>query len=185
MTANRKTNFLLAVSVQLLIVLAGAPEWTRAQTANDSAYRLGAGDQLRVTVFNHQDLSGVHTIDGTGYFSMPLIGSVEARGLSIVELEQTIVDTLKPDYLVNPRVSVQVLNFRPFYILGEVENPDSYPYVDGMTYLNAVAIAGGFTYRAKKKFAMVTPADSEEQKEVKMNMLVRPGDVIQILERRF
>lgn len=180
-------NTLLVVCAQLVLVLAVATATTAAQTSYDSVYRLGPGDKLGLTVFNHEDLSGEHTIDGSGYVSIPLIGSVRAKGLTVAELEDAVVDKLKPDYLVNPRLSIQVLNFRPFYILGEVENPDSYPYVDGMSYLNAVAIAGGFTYRAKKKFAMVIHADSDNQEEVKvdMNMLVKPGDIIRIVERRF
>jgi polysaccharide export outer membrane protein len=98
-----------------------------------------------------------------------------------------VVDSLRPDYLVHPRVSVQVLNYRPFYIIGEVNNPDSYHYVDGMTYLNAVAIAGGFTYRAKRDDVYVIRADSETRDEIKVDIddEVQPGDIIRIAERFF
>ena len=170
-----------------IIFIALVTTVVHAQTSLQSTYRLGAGDKLNITVFNHADLSGEHTLDGAGNISVPLIGAVRAMGLTVIELEQVIVDRLKPDYLLNPRVSIQVLGFRPFYILGEVQNPDSYPYVDGMTYLNAVAIAGGFTYRAKKKHAMVIHTDGDSQEEVKVdiNMQVRPGDIIRIQERLF
>ena len=150
-------------------------------------YQLGAGDKLEIRVFNHEELSGEYTIDGSGVLSMALIGPVKVQGLTIEQLEATLVNRLKPDYLVNPRISIQVLNYRPFYILGEVENPDSYPYVHGMTYLNAVAIAGGFTYRAKRDHAMVIRKGDTSGKEtrVTMDMLVMPGDQIRIEERFF
>ena len=118
---------------------------------------------------------------------MPFIGNVDAKGLTITELTDLIVNKLKPDYLVNPRVSIEVLNFRPFYIIGEVNAPNSYPYVEGMTYLNAVAIAGGYTYRAKKGYAMVRRNEDQDGKEQKVDMTskVMAGDIIRIVERMF
>jgi len=103
------------------------------------------------------------------------------------ELESRLIKKLSPDYLLNPRISIQVLNFRPFYILGEVADPKSYPYVDGMTYLNAVAIAGGYTYRAKKDYVYVVRGNDTERKEIKVNMdqKVMPGDTIRVDERFF
>jgi len=153
----------------------------------DSAYRLGAGDKLQIDVFNEPDLTGAYTLDGNGRFSMHLIGQVNAAGLTSNELEAFLVRKLKPDYLVNPRVSVQVQNYRPFYIIGEVKSPNSYAYVDGMTYLTAVAIAGGFTYRAKKNYAYVVRNDDPQREEIKLdvNDKVRPGDIIRIAERIF
>jgi polysaccharide export outer membrane protein len=118
-------------------------------------YRLSAGDRVLVTVFGHEDLSGEFEINGANAISMPLIPEVQAAGLTVNELEAAIVDALKPDYLRNPRVSVEVMTFRPFYILGEVTRPGSYPYSNKMTVVNAVALAGGFTYRAKKNKAMI------------------------------
>lgn len=155
--------------------------------ASDNGYRLGGGDKLEIRVFNHEELSGEYTLDGSGVLSMALIGSINSQGLTIEELEERIVKKLSPDYLVNPQVSIQVLNYRPFYILGEVENPDSYPYVQGMTYLNAVAIAGGFTYRAKKDFVIVKRKGDGSGEEIKasMDMLVMPGDQIKVEERFF
>ncbi len=90
-------------------------------------------------------------------------------------------------YLLNPKVNVQVLNYRPFYILGEVKEPQSYPYVDGMTYLNAVAIAGGYSYRAKEDYVMVIRMKDPQKRELKLNMdeKVMPGDVIHVEERFF
>jgi len=118
---------------------------------------------------------------------MPVIERIQAKGLTTTELTDVIVNKLKPDYLINPRVSIEVLNFRPYYIIGEVNSSGSYPYVEGMTYLNAVAIAGGFTYRARKKYVLVRREGSPEGKEVrlKFNGVVLPGDVIRVTERLF
>jgi polysaccharide export outer membrane protein len=153
----------------------------------DQEYQLGSGDLLKITVFNQEDLSGEYTINGGGQISLPLIGTINAKNLTAKQVEQGIINKLKPDYLLNPRVSVQVLNYRPFYILGEVKEPKSYPYVDGMTYLNAVAIAGGYTYRAKKDHVMVIRMNDPQKRELTLNMdeKVLPGDVIHVEERFF
>jgi protein involved in polysaccharide export with SLBB domain len=154
---------------------------------SDSSYTLGPGDRIKISIFNQDDLSGQYVLDGDGRFSMPLIGSVQAAGLSPSDLEALLVSKLKPDYLVNPRVSVRIQNFRPFYIIGEVKSPSSYAYVDGMTYLTAVAISGGFTYRAKKDRVYVVRGDDPDREEIKLevNDRVRPGDIIRIAERLF
>ena len=151
------------------------------------SYRLGPGDHVFVNVHNQEDLSGEYVLDGTGRFSMPLIGTVAANGLTAVGLEEILVNRLKPDYLVNPRVSVRVDSYRPFYILGEVENPGSFGYVQGMSYLTAVAIAGGFTYRAKKDVVFVIRGDDPDREEVRTDIgeKVRPGDIIRVAERLF
>ncbi len=150
-------------------------------------YKLGVGDELKITVFNQEDLTGEYVVDGSGDLSLPLVGTILAKGFSLKELENKMIGFLKPDYLLNPRISIQVLNYRPFYILGEVRNPDSYPYVNGMTYLNAIAIAGGFTYRAKEDRAYVVSGvdTSQEERQVKLEKLVKPGDIIRIDERLF
>ncbi len=153
----------------------------------NDVYKLGSGDKLIISVFNQEELTGEYTINGSGQISMAFIGNVVAKGLTAPELVQVITGKLKPDYILNPRVSIEVLSYRPFYIIGEVKKPNSYPYVDGMTYLNAVAIAGGFTYRAKKKFAMVRHNEDPNSEEVKVDlyMKVSPGDIIRIKERMF
>ena len=159
-----------------------------AEVAEDEIfYKLGAGDQLEIRVFNQDDLTGKYTINGAGNISMPLIGTVKAKNATVRELETRLEDKLKPDFLLNPRISIQVLNYRPYYIIGEVKSPASYPYVSGMTFLNAVAIASGFTYRAKRGYVNVIRANDLKQEEVEMKMdqLVMPGDIIKIEERLF
>ncbi|MEK0083624.1 polysaccharide biosynthesis/export family protein [Benzoatithermus flavus] len=151
-----------------------------------SAYRLGSGDKIRLVVFRHEDLSGEFTLDGAGNFAMPLIGEVQAYNLTTRELEQKIADKLKDGYLVDPQVSVEVLNYRPFYILGEVKQPGSYQYVNGMTVLNAVALAGGFTYRAKQSnFLLQRGGSNSQTREVSGDTPLLPGDIVTVQERFF
>lgn len=179
-----------------LIVIVSGVLWVRPAPAQNTAgqsaftaqqYLLGPGDQLRVIVFGQQDLSGDFEIDGTGLLSLPLIGKIRVGGNTLAEAESTIIKELKPDYLKDPHVSLQVLNYRPFYIIGEVQAPGSYPYVNGMTILEAVAIAGGFTYRAKEsRMKIIRATDSTRQKNtVSPGTVVFPGDVIEIPERFF
>jgi len=153
----------------------------------DSTYELDAGDQIKINVFNQPDLSGDFQLDGDGRIFMPLIGFVEARGLTSAELEARLVDRLKPDYLVNPRVFIQVVNYRPYYLIGEVQKTGAFPYVAGMTYMTAIANAGGYTYRGKKEVVYVIRADDPSQEEVKLSVeeLVQPGDIIRVAERLF
>ena len=152
-----------------------------------SEYRLGNGDQVQVTVYSQPELTGEHVVDGAGNISMPLIGTVSAGGGTAAELEGNIVGKLKPQYLNDPKVSVQVLNYRPFYIVGEVKNPGSYPYVDGMVVMNAVALAGGFTYRAREdEFYVTRNVDPDRHRRVAgLNAPVMPGDVVMVRERYF
>jgi protein involved in polysaccharide export with SLBB domain len=155
--------------------------------ASVAGYRLGPGDQVRLTVFRHEDLSGEFEMDGEGYFSMPLVGSVLGGGLTVRDLENEIETRLKSGgYLVNPQVSIEVLNYRPFYIIGEVSNPGSYQYVNGMTVINAVALAGGFTYRAAQGSIEISRGGSNGPKvEAQSDTAVLPGDIIEVPERFF
>jgi polysaccharide export outer membrane protein len=158
-----------------------------APLADINSYRLGPGDALRVTVFRHEDLSGEFTLDGDGYFAMPLVGEVLGGGRSARELENEIETALMSGgYLVEPQVSIQVLNYRPFYIIGEVNNPGSFEYVNGMTVINAVALAGGFTYRADQDDIVISRGGSSGPEiEAAPDTEVLPGDIIEVQERFF
>ncbi len=173
------------VGVQPAVAQDNAPAIPAADAVAE--YRLGAGDRVRVVVFGHNDLSGEFEVDGAGRLSLPLIQMVEAAGLTTVELENAVTDRLRPDYLKNPRVSVDVVSFRPVYILGEVRQPGSYPYSNGMTVVNAVALAGGYTYRASKRKITVTRAsDPDKTKQaVGEDTPIFPGDVVEVPERFF
>ena len=158
-----------------------------AKTTAIAPNQLGSGDRIRLTVFGEEDLSGEFEIDNTGSLALPLVGEVKAKGLTQRELEQTVTKTLSQGYLVNPRVNVEVLSFRPFFILGEVQKPGSYAYVNNLTVINAVALGGGYTTRAKTGRAKIRRATDATRKEewVTEDALVFPGDVIEIQERFF
>jgi polysaccharide export outer membrane protein len=156
-------------------------------TAADTDYRLGSGDKVRVTVYGEPDLSGEFFVTGSGLVSLPLVGEVKAAGLKVGEFQEAVQKSLSDGYLKEPRVSAEVLGFRPFYILGEVTKPGTYPYTSGLTVLNAVATAGGYTYRADKKQVYIKRdgATTEEKSSLSPGTTVAPGDTIRIGERFF
>jgi polysaccharide export outer membrane protein len=160
---------------------------TPAPTAGqDARYTLDSGDRVRLLVFGQKDLSGDFVVTGNGTLSLPLIGEVAVKGLTLRQVEAAIAAKLQPDYLKNPRVSAEVINYRPFYIIGEVKNPGTYPYVNGMRIVNAVAIAGGYTYRANEREMRITRAKGDGKPErVRPDTLVLPGDVVEVMERYF
>jgi polysaccharide export outer membrane protein len=150
-------------------------------------YRLDAGDKLRIIVFGEDNLTGEFTVSGTGEVAFPLIGLVPAGGRTVAELTNTIREKLTNGYLRDPRVSAEVLNYRPFFILGEVGKPGEYQYRNGLTIMNAVATAGGFTYRANQRKIMVrrAGASGEQEVELRADTPVSPGDTIRVKERFF
>lgn len=149
-------------------------------------YRLGSGDKLRVIVFGEPDLSGEFDVSGSGKVALPLIGQVDAEGRTLSQFEAAVIAKLMEGYLNNPRVSVEVMNYRPFYIYGEVGNPGQYPYTNGMTVLNAIAVAGGYTYRANTSEIYITRGDGAEQTyPASQAVKVLPGDVVRVPERFF
>ena len=166
----------------VILVLVGLLLPWHAQAQD--GYVLDAGDRVRVTVFGEADLSGEFQIDGQGSFPMPLIGTVAAAGKTPRGLEQYIATLYRDGYLVNPQIGVEVLNFRPFSILGEVRNPGSFPYREGLTVLSAIALAGGFTFRADEDDIRLTREDGSEV-QATQKTLVKPGDSIYVTERFF
>lgn len=178
--------FTIAVIFFMAAGATAADSAERTMSVRD-VYTLGSGDRVRVTVFGERDLSGVFEISGTGAIAYPLIGEVEAGGKTIRELEKLVVLKLRNGYLRKPQVAIEVTNYRPFYILGEVNRPGSYAYVEGMKIVNAVAMSGGFTYRAKKERFLVrragAPKDSEA--EASPDDILYPGDVVRVPERFF
>jgi protein involved in polysaccharide export with SLBB domain len=150
-------------------------------------YRLGAADKIRVNVFGEEALTGEFLVGGSGKVSLPLIGEVQAAGLTIAELQEEIANALRQGYINEPRVSAEVLNYRPFYILGEVNKPGEYPYTNNLTVLNAVATAEGFTYRADTRRVYIKRADGVGEQGFPLTTAtqVAPGDTIRIGERFF
>jgi polysaccharide export outer membrane protein len=157
---------------------------SRTAAARLDGYQLGPGDQLQVTVFRHEPLSGEFTLGATGMVAMPLVGAVAADGLTTRELELAIEHQLRQErYLVDPDVSIQVLTYRPFYILGEVAQPGEYEYVSGMTLVNAVALAGGYTYRADR--SSVTTSRGHCMREATAATRLLPGAIVRVPARFF
>lgn len=164
-----------------------SPDTTPIAEREYGAYRLGGGDQVRVTVFGEPELSGQYQVDGNGMISLPLIGQVNASNLTISEFQTTVETRYAEGYLRTPRVNAEVMNYRPFYILGEVRAPGEYPYSDGLTVLKAVATAGGFTYRANQNVIFIKGGDDEQESRVKLtpSTQILPGDTIRVGERFF
>jgi len=178
------SQFFAALLV-LFAVTAPAQAQTPEMAAAFDAYTLGAGDSLRITVFGEEDLGGEYVVDGSGAVSLPLIGQVRAGGYTVPEFEGIIIEKLSDGYLRTPRVSIEVTNYRPFYIMGEVNAPGQYPYVTGMSVLNAVALAGGYTYRANEDEVVIIRGEPQQEIIAKPGTAILPGDTIRVEHRFF
>jgi polysaccharide export outer membrane protein len=145
-------------------------------------YVLGPADKLKLTVFGESDLSGDFTIDGAGFVRLPLIGEVRAAGFTSRQLEGAVAGALSQGYLKAPRVAVEVSNYRPFYIIGAVNRPGQYPYVDHMNALNAIALAGGFNTQAVESVVFVRREGSNREEELPADRTTQiyPGDVVRV-----
>jgi len=186
---NRRTVLTGILLAGAASALPGCATVTDSGTLADittQEYRLGSGDQLRITVFNEPDLTGQYLVSDQGTIAYPLVGSVEAAGLTLVEFSGQLQTALLA-YIRQPNVSVEVSNYRPFFILGEVQRPGTYPYSAHLTVPNAVATAGGFTYRANRNRVFVKHANETEERayELTNSTPVMPGDTVRIGERIF
>jgi polysaccharide biosynthesis/export protein len=153
----------------------------------DAGYRLDAGDKLRVVVYGQEGLTNTYAIDAGGSITMPLIGQVPARGRSPATLAAEISAKLRNGYIREPSVAVEIESYRPFFILGEVQAPGQYPYVPNMTVESAVAIAGGFSPRAKRDMVTLTHTDAggAARATVPLGTSLSPGDTVYVGERWF
>jgi polysaccharide export outer membrane protein len=184
------TIFWSRTVVVLIIVFGVCAVFTapvaRAQNSENNladSYALGPDDVLSIMIYGEKDLSGSYKVGPGGNISVPLIGEVQVGGLTSHAAEDVIENKLADGYLVDPSVSIQVSEARPFYIMGEVKNPGSYKYVSNMTALSAVAMAGGFTYRAKESSVKISRGGAEEK--IATTDKILPGDVITVDERFF
>jgi polysaccharide export outer membrane protein len=155
--------------------------------AYDAAYQLDAGDKLRVVVFGQEGLTNSYAIDAGGSITMPLIGSVPARGRTPAALAAEITGKLRNGYIRDPSVAVEIESYRPFFILGEVAAPGQYPYVPNMSVESAVAIAGGFSPRARRDQVTLTHTDGAgvSRYVVPLGTALSPGDTVLVGERWF
>lgn len=148
------------------------------------AYALGTSDQLRVQVYNEPTITGDYTVDGAGFLSIPVAGRVRAAGLTTEQLERRLTAKLNGGILKDARVTIQIVNYAPFYIRGEVKKPGEFPYKPGLTLGDAVAMAGGYTYRADESRAYVRPSGGTENAHpLNVDPPIAPGDNIRIPER--
>lgn len=182
----KRLSALMSLAAALLLPLPGLAQPTPAEQAGP-VYRLAPDDKIKIVVFGEEPLSGDYVVGSDGNISFPLIGMVQAGGLTVAELQAAITQQLGANYVNDPKVSAQIAEYRPFYILGEVNKPGEYPYRVGLTIHAAVATAGGFTYRAnKKKLALQRSGTAgESREEITPDLKVQPGDTIRILERFF
>lgn len=184
-------GMMLLLVAMIVAALSGCAAYQPApkvfHEATIQPYRLDSGDRLRITVFEQQSLSNTYTVDQAGYVAFPLVGQVAARGTTVSELEGVIAQKLKQGYLRDPDVTIEIDRYRSIFVMGEVGQPGQYSYVPGMTVLNAIAVAGGFSTRANQRDVDVT-------RKVNGNILtgrvpitdpILAGDTIYVRERLF
>lgn len=155
---------------------------------NLTLYKLGVGDRIKIVVHGESDLTLETTLSDTGSFTYPFLGEVPAAGLSVEQLSKSIVEGLKPDYLIDPDINVSIVKYRQFFINGEVNSPGGYPFQPDLTLRKAVTLAGGFTDRASKSSISVIPEGSEDknkQKRIDLEDKIKAGDIITVKQRFF
>ncbi|QPC87445.1 polysaccharide export protein [Mesorhizobium sp. NBSH29] len=174
-----------------MLVLGGCSSYRPAPAAFhevlDQPYRLGAGDRIRVTVFEQEALTNTYSIDQSGYLAFPLVGAISARGHTAQEIESQIAAKLKQGYLRDPDVSVEIDRYRPIFVMGEVGAAGQYSYVPGMTVQKAIAAAGGYSARANQANVDITRDINGKVMtgRVLTSDPLLPGDTVYVRERLF
>lgn len=182
-----KIAIALAIGTSLLWQAPAHAETSLPQSASLQDYHLGPNDRISLSVYGEDEISREYVISPTGMISVPLIGEVEAKGLTIEQLRGEIQRRLAAGFVNNPTISLMITGYRNFYILGEVGRPGEYAYTVGLTVTQAVAEAAGFTYRAAKRYVYIRHEGETEEKKVQLSpdMKVLPGDTIRFGERYF
>jgi polysaccharide biosynthesis/export protein len=154
---------------------------------SDGPYVLGPGDRIRLKVYNDQDLTGEYEVNSAGFVSVPLVGQVKATGLTTRQLESAIVARMKGHLAQDPKINIEIATYAPFYIYGEVKKAGVYPFQPGLTVADAIATAGGLTYRADERTIYLQHAGASSQQAVSLDIPTRvfPGDNIRVSERMF
>ena len=152
-----------------------------------STYKLGSGDLIKISIYGEPDLELETVLTDTGSINYPFLGSIQVKGLTIKQLENTIISGLKPDYLIEPEVHIHIKAYRNFYIYGEVKQPGGYQFQPGLTLRKAIALAGGLTARASKSkmYLISDHDDSENEAPIKLDGAINPGDIINIKQSFF
>lgn len=171
------------VAMLCLLALSGL-SW--AQTSGLSDYRLGSGDKIKVQVYGEEDMTVEALLSDAGTISYPFLGELQILGLTVGQLESKVIGGLKPDYFVDPQVTVTILEYRQFFINGEVEKPGGYAFQPGLSVRKAVSLAGGFTERASKKLVtVISDGGDQEEREEELSAPVQPGDIITVEQSFF
>ncbi|MEE4207208.1 MAG: polysaccharide biosynthesis/export family protein [Erythrobacter sp.] len=190
---KRFLSFLVAVlALPLFLTACGggaSSDLAYATPSEAPPYTLGPGDRMRITVYGEETLTGEYRVTGEGDVSFPLIGNVPAEGMTIEQLQRTLTTRLSEGYIADPRISAEIIDYRPYYVLGEVGRPGEYTYAVGLTLQQAVAAAGGFTYRANDDRVFLKRAGETKEMVVDLDEYpafpIQPGDTIRIGERYF
>ncbi|UAK23395.1 polysaccharide biosynthesis/export family protein [Sphingomonas nostoxanthinifaciens] len=150
-------------------------------------YRLSGGDSLKIAVYGEPTLTDTYQVSNVGIVSLPLVGTIKADGLTVEEFRTALEHALANGYLKDPKVSAEIVNYRPVYVLGEVQKAGQYPYIPGMTLRQAIAAASGYTYRAQMKVIFVTHTGEgiEHAYPLQPGTPVMPGDTVRVAERHF
>ena len=186
-----KTRLPLFSALAIAMVVAGCSSYRPAPAAFhkalDQPYRLGAGDRIRVTVFEQESLTNTYSVDQSGYIAFPLVGAVPARGSTVQQVEATLAGKLRQGFLRDPDVSVEIDRYRPIFILGEVGSAGQYSYVPGLTVQKAIAVAGGFSPRANQERVDITRDINGKvlTGTVRTSDPLLPGDTVYVRERLF
>lgn len=187
MLLNKKKIINVLLIISFCFITKPSLLFAEDDVADLKQYLLGTGDMVRIQVYNEKDLYLEARVSDTGTISYPFLGELKAKGMSLTKLEALITSRLKGDYLINPKVSIDMIEYRPFYVNGEVEDAGGFPYQPGLTVRKAIAIAGGFKERASKDSIYVIHEDSmtSEPINITLDSAVLPGDIITIEQSFF
>lgn len=175
------------ISFLTLAIFWSVCAWAQEGNLSMSQYQLGSGDRINISVFGQDDLSVEIRLPDVGTINYPFLGELKLVGMTAAEVESLIYEGLLGDYLVNPSVSVSIVEYRPFFIDGEVKRPGGYPYQPGLSVNKAAALAGGYTERANRdKITIVRESDGQQfEFSVSVTDMIQPGDIVTVNQRFF
>ena len=175
---------LLMISLVIMPSIAIAIENGAASPVNEE-YRLSTGDKIRIQVYNEEDLYLETRVNDSGIISYPFLGAIKVGGMKPAQIEEYIASKLRGDYLIDPKVSVDIIEYRQFYVNGEVQAPGGFPFQPGITVRKAISVAGGFRERAARDQVFIIREGQAENSPVGLDEKVRPGDIITVEESFF
>lgn len=175
------------ITILALVLLSSVFAYAQEGNLSMSQYQLGSGDRINISVFGQDDLSMEIRLPDVGTINYPFLGELKLVGMTAAEVESLIYEGLLGDYLVNPSVSVAIVEYRPFFIDGEVKRPGGYPYQPGLSVNKAAALAGGYTERANRdKITIVRETDGQQfEFSVSVTDMIQPGDIVTVNQRFF